>query len=111
MARFFLKCLFLAAILLVGVFIGVQQASKGLETLQNDEPIDTFSIEDFSTETEGQVVGEKLTANDILKKHQQLEDVKSFNFFSFIGSFLSNVFDFVLDGFISLISKIIESIF
>jgi predicted PurR-regulated permease PerM len=111
MMGFLMKCVLLFAVLMTGIVIGLQQAHKGIERLHVADKNHNINLinNDLGNE-EMTFLGEKLSSSDLLKKHKQLEDVKAFNFFSSLGSFLSNSLSKIIDFIISLIFKVIEII-
>jgi hypothetical protein len=94
--------------------MGMQQANEGMKNLkglhsQEDSVIFTLSENDAG-EMEAEILGHELTADDIDEKHRQLEQVKGFNFFSSIGTLISESFHAIFDQIISIAIKAINSV-
>ncbi|OZM57759.1 hypothetical protein CIB95_05180 [Lottiidibacillus patelloidae] len=111
MTRFLMKCTLLFAVLVTGVVIGLQHAQSGIERLHDTDRNYKIKLinNDLSNE-EMSFLTEKLSSSDLEKKHKQLEDVKAFNFFSTLGTFLSTTLTKILDYIVSAIFKVVESI-
>ncbi|WP_240253874.1 YqxA family protein [Fredinandcohnia quinoae] len=102
-----MKCFLISTVLLLGVLIGMQQANEGMKRMRGyDDPSlqGAFHISDNQNgEVEASVLGRKVTSHDIEQKHQQLEEVETFNFVSSIGKKLG-------DGISSLFEKVMTAI-
>jgi hypothetical protein len=91
-----------------GVLLGMQIASEGINKtrgVKDDKFKPAFLV---SKEEKGQVkadlLGSKVTSEDLLKKQKELEEIKAFNLFSEIGNFISGLID-------SAANKLLEKIF
>ncbi|MBD8069211.1 YqxA family protein [Bacillus sp. PS06] len=118
MAKFMMKCFFIASILLIGVLIGMQQANQGMKKMKGYEDSSLQSAFQISAETTGQVeasvLGKKVTSHDLDEKQKQLEEVEAFNLFSTMGRKLgegvSAVFEKILVELSNGIGKAIDKI-
>ncbi|MFC4320841.1 YqxA family protein [Litchfieldia salsa] len=118
MAKFTMKCFFIASVLLIGVLIGMQQANEGMKKMKGYEDPSLQSAFQISSETSGEVeasvLGNKVTSHDLDEKQKQLEEVEAFNFFSMMGRKLgegvSAVFEVILTEVSKGIGKAIDQI-
>jgi hypothetical protein len=103
-----MKTFFLTTVLLLGVFFGMQYASDGIQSMQglnnNDKTVNEQDIEASSNQKLGN------ENDDLQKKYEQLEDLKAFNFFSSVGTLLSDGLHFVMKEIIAIAISAIDSL-
>ncbi|MEK4147259.1 MULTISPECIES: YqxA family protein [Robertmurraya] len=107
MKLFFLKFVFVLALMFVSVLFGMQQANEGIDRMKGFED-HNFKEALHVTENEGgevelAVLGNDISSHDIQEKKAKLEKMKAYNFFSSIGKKLA-------EGVSSFANKAIELI-
>lgn len=94
MLRFLLKTFILVTVLFIGIIIGFQEASSGLQRMKGyDDPNlkDAFTIElSKDGETTTTILGETVSSHNLEDKEQKLEEINSFNFFTNIAKTMSS---------------------
>lgn len=117
MLKFLFQCLALLLVLFLGVLLGMQQANDGLMKMKGyKDPAfnGAFDVEKSENgEMEAAVLGNRVTTHNIKEKKEQLEEIKAFNFFSNLGSKISNgvttafqvTITFIIDGIDKLLSS------
>ena len=111
MAKFMTKSLLLTFIMFLGVIIGIQQASHGIQQMRGYETEETVEAVQLKQKDDGKleatILGNQVTSHDLQKKQEQLEKIEAFNFFSQIGKSLANL---VQKGTSAIIEGILELI-
>ncbi|MBF0706488.1 DUF3679 domain-containing protein [Alkalihalobacillus hwajinpoensis] len=90
MASFFLKCFLLVSLLLFGVLLGMEQASRNMNHMQDHESTGAFQIKTASNGVEAEILGTSITQSDLQNKQETLEGANEFNVLGDLGSKLSN---------------------
>lgn len=106
MKMFFLKFIFVVALMFVSVLFGMQQANEGIHRMKGFEDANMKEALNLS-ESEGQVevslLGNEISSHDLQEKKEKLEQMKAYNFFSAIGKKLA-------EGVSTVTAKAIEMI-
>ncbi|MBS2969760.1 DUF3679 domain-containing protein [Metabacillus sp. KIGAM252] len=84
MGKFMLKTTLFAALLFLGVLMGMQIAGNGMKNLQgydNPDMKSAFIIKNSrqDQEIEASVLGQSITSHDLETKRKQLESMEAFN--------------------------------
>lgn len=119
MAKFMLKCFMLLSVLLFGVLLGMEQANNGMIKMKgyNDHSFKgAFHIDQNDVGgLEAAFLGQTITAHDLKKKKEKLQQIKTFNFFSAAGAqlaeFVSKIFYTIISFFVTMIDKILLVIY
>ncbi|MGD6818166.1 DUF3679 domain-containing protein [Metabacillus sp. 113a] len=83
MGKFMMKSIGAAALLFIGVLIGMQAAGSGMKSLQGYDDPDmkgAFTIKNSGgQEMEASILGHSLSSHDLEKKRLELEKADAFN--------------------------------
>jgi hypothetical protein len=94
MKMFFVKFIFVAALMFVSVLFGMQQANEGIHRMKGFEDNDFRKALNIEEKEGGQVevsvLGNDISSHDIEEKKEKLEQMKAYNFFSSIGKKLAD---------------------
>ncbi|MDF2607124.1 MAG: hypothetical protein K0S34_1319 [Bacillales bacterium] len=98
MKKYLIKCFLLTFVMFFGVLFGMQMASEGINKtrgIKDDKFKPAFLVSKGDNEgvVKADVLGSKVTSEDLLKKQKELEEIKAFNFFSEVGNFISDSID------------------
>ncbi|GIN85424.1 hypothetical protein J6TS2_18100 [Heyndrickxia sporothermodurans] len=111
MKRFMLKCFLITGALFIGVLMGMQKASVGMQNMKGYQE-DGFNApltvkENQNGEIEATVLGKNVSSHNFDEKKEKLQEIKSFNVFSSIGKTISSIISSITEKMINLISSFI----
>ncbi|WP_347549529.1 DUF3679 domain-containing protein [Pseudalkalibacillus hwajinpoensis] len=109
MASFFLKCFLLVSLLLFGVLLGMEQASKNMNHMQGREEAGAFQLKSASTGVEAEILGTSLTREDLKHKQDTLENANEFNVLGDLGAALSRWLSSFIQAVLSFVLTIITA--
>ncbi|MCQ6273620.1 DUF3679 domain-containing protein [Bacillus sp. V3B] len=111
MKMFMLKSMLIAAIMFVSVLFGMQQATLGIHNMQgypNDQFKGALSLQESGEgQLEASILGNDISSHELEKKKEELEELKTFNFFSSLGKKLAEGISTITEKTIELISGIV----
>ncbi|WP_433743248.1 DUF3679 domain-containing protein [Falsibacillus pallidus] len=110
MKMFMLKCVLLVSILFIGVLMGMEKANEGMHNLKGqDAGLESpLSLKkDSGGEVEASVLGKDVSSSDIEAKKKQLQEMKTFNFFSSIGKSLAESIRSLMEKLVNAIASLI----
>jgi hypothetical protein len=111
MGKFFLKCIFSAVLLFVGVMIGMEKANEGMRSMKGYEDASMPPPVQFAKGGDGNMeaalLGKEVHSVETLEeKKKKLEEMESFNFFSSLGKKMAkaveNATSWLIDLFLEL---------
>lgn len=109
---FFLKFVFVAALMFVSVLFGMQQANEGIHRMKGFQDNDfrkALNIEENEGgQVEVSVLGNDISSHDIEEKKAKLEQMKAFNFFSSIGKKLAEGISSITKNTIDFFTNILD---
>lgn len=109
MGRFLLKTGLMMLLLLFGIIFGMQQANQNMKKMQGyDDPTmySAFSLDKLDNgDLQAQLMGNKITVEDIETKKEKMEEWKTFNLFSSAGKGLSDLFTGLFKGLASMLDS------
>ncbi|TKC19971.1 YqxA family protein [Robertmurraya kyonggiensis] len=112
MKKFFLKSIFVAALMFVSVLFGMQQANEGIYRMKGFEDADFKKALNVNQNEGGQmevsVLGNDINSHNLAEKKEKLEEMKAYNFFSSIGKSLADGISAITKKSIELITDMIE---
>lgn len=112
MKMFFLKFVFVAALMFVSVLFGMQQANEGIHRMKGFQDNDfrkALNIEENEGgQVEVSVLGNDISSHDIEEKKAKLEQMKAFNFFSSIGKKLAEGISSITKNTIDFFTNILD---
>lgn len=111
MAKFTLKAFVFALLMFFCVLFGMQLANDGIITMRGfDDPTlkDALTVEGEQEDLQVSVLGNDINSHDLEKKKDQLEEMKSFNFFSNLGKTLASAISSLLQALIDTIYDVIK---
>ncbi|KZZ85992.1 DUF3679 domain-containing protein [Bacillus sp. SJS] len=84
MGKFMVKSILTAALLFIGVLMGMQLAGNGMKNLQgydNPDMKSAFTVKNGgqNQDIEASVLGQSITSHDLETKRKQLESMEAFN--------------------------------
>jgi hypothetical protein len=90
--KFMMKSFLLLLFLFLGVLFGMEHATNQMNEMKATDNTSAFEIgKDNQGKLEAEVLGQNVSNHDLKEKHKQLEEMKAFNFFSELGSKLSEL--------------------
>ncbi|WP_170007729.1 DUF3679 domain-containing protein [Bacillus fonticola] len=111
MVRFSLKVFVTICVLFLGVLIGYQQATTGLENMRGFDDPDISPPVDVVATSEGEYeaswFGNSISSHDLDSKQQKLEDMETYNFFSELGQIVASVTTVITDWLFSLLANLL----
>ncbi|MCD8501263.1 MAG: YqxA family protein [Bacillaceae bacterium] len=113
MSKFILKCFFTFSILLLGVIVGVQLASKNLVEMTGNRDFSTITLnsyEEFKVEAQSTDTINHLTSHDLDGKKEKIKRIEGFNLFSHLGIQLSNLLNKIFSTILDKIMGIMQSV-
>jgi hypothetical protein len=109
MKIFFLKSIFLVALMFFSVLFGMQQANIGIQKMKGYEDPEFKSALSIQSSDEGKleasVLGVDVSSHDLATKKRKLEELKAYNLFSDLGKKLTYVISSGLKGIMSLFAE------
>lgn len=113
MKMFFLKFILLVALMFVAVLFGMQQAHGGIERLKGYDDVkfeEAVTIQESETgDLAVSLLGNEIRSHDLLKKKEELERMKAYNFFSSIGKSLAEAVSTMTEKTIHFITDFIQN--
>lgn len=112
MKSFMIKSILIASIMFVSVLFGMQQAHKGILEMKGykDEQFKSaFTVqENHEGEIEASILGNDVSSHDLEKKKKELEEMKSFNFFSTLGKKMADMVSDLTNKTINIITGFVK---
>ena len=109
MALFFMKAFLLVSLLLFGVLLGMEQASKNMNNMQATENTGAFQI-NSTNGGEAEILGTSITQEDLQNKQKTLEGANEFNVLGQLGSTLSRWVSSFIQSVLSLVFTLITTL-
>lgn len=109
MASFFMKCFLLVSLLLFGVLLGMEQASKNMNHMQGSEETGAFQVKNASTGVEAEILGTSIKQDDLKKKQETLNHANEFNVLGELGATLSKWISAVIQAILSFVFTLITT--
>ncbi|MCA0992875.1 DUF3679 domain-containing protein [Guptibacillus hwajinpoensis] len=109
MALFFMKTFLLVSLLLFGVLLGMEQASKNMNDMQASENTGAFQI-NATNGVEAEILGTSITQEDLKDKQKTLEGANEFNVLGQLGSTVSQWLSSLIQAVLSFVFTIITTL-
>ncbi|WP_273850853.1 DUF3679 domain-containing protein [Guptibacillus spartinae] len=109
MATFFLKTFLLVSLLLFGVLLGMEQASKNMNSMQASESTGAFQI-NTSNGVEAEILGTSVTPHDLQSKQKTIEHANEFNVLGQLGSILSKWVSSLIQAILAFVFTVITTL-
>ncbi|QHA92653.1 DUF3679 domain-containing protein [Bacillus sp. N1-1] len=109
MASFFMKTFLLVSLLLFGVLLGMEQASKNMNNMQANENTGAFQI-NTTNGVEAEILGTSITHDDLQSKQKTLEDANEFNVLGQLGSTVSEWVSSLIQAILSFVFTVITTL-
>ncbi|WP_270179345.1 DUF3679 domain-containing protein [Alkalihalobacillus sp. CinArs1] len=110
MVAFFLKCFLLISLLLFGVLLGMEQASKNMNTMQGSDETGAFQLTKASEGVEAEILGTSITNEDIEEKQKILENANEFNVLGDLGTKISGVISSMIQTLLTFILTLVTEV-
>ena len=108
MKLFMLKATMIAAVMFISVLFGMQQASNGINKMKGYENAQfegAFSLQDNEEgKLEVSILGNDVSSHDLEKKKAEIEEIRTYNFFSSLGKKVADMVSFTTEKIIDLIT-------
>ncbi|WP_377888420.1 DUF3679 domain-containing protein [Alkalihalobacillus sp. R86527] len=101
MVAFFLKCFLLISLLLFGVLLGMEQASKNMNAMQGSDDTGAFQLSKAPDGVEAEILGTSITNENLEEKQQILEDANEFNVLGDLGTKISSAISSIIQTLLS----------
>lgn len=111
MKVFFLKFVFVVALMFVSVLFGMQQANEGIHRMKGFEDAnleEALNVSESDGQVEVSLLGNEIDSHDLQEKKEKLEQMKAYNFFSTVGKKLAEGVSTVTEKGIELITNLIS---
>jgi hypothetical protein len=111
MVKFIVQFCFAVLLLFFGVLLGMQQANEGMQKMRGYEDAALPSVlhlsKNQSGEIEASVFGKKVEVDDLQKKKEKIENIKTFNLFSELGRQFANAIKTLMEQLLSFFTKLL----
>jgi hypothetical protein len=112
MVKLLVRFCFAVLLLFFGVLLGMQQANEGLQKMRGYDDASLPSVfhvsKDKSGSIEASVLGKKVAVDDLEKKKEKIENIKTFNLFSELGKQFANAVETLMKQMLSFLAKLFE---
>lgn len=111
MKIFFLKFIFVVALMFISVLFGMQQANEGIHKMKGFEDAnfrEALNVNENGEQVEVSLLGNEINSHDIEEKKAKLEQMKAYNFFSSIGKKLAEGASIIMEKMIGVVTDLLK---